>query len=76
MRGDEFAAFYILTHAGNRGAIEVEVPDDVRGEAARELGLGAEPGAQAVPVRSGERLRGTRDDDEAIVEVLSWASAR
>jgi hypothetical protein len=39
----EYVGFHILTDAGERGAIEVQVPDDVSGEPVRKLGLGAEP---------------------------------
>jgi hypothetical protein len=45
----EYDGFHILTHAGKRGAIEVQVPDGVCGEDACELGLGGQPEHKPFP---------------------------
>ena len=55
----EYAGFHIFTHAGERLAIEVRVPDEVPDEDAVQLGLALSRSA-AVAIPAGERPHASR----------------
>ena len=72
----EYVAFHILTHAGERGAIEVRVTEDVSDDDACELGLGAEPERKPFPLlqASGWKLHDIVSSRSLVPFLLSSAS--